>query len=427
MSSVTSSRAGHETARLALARLRLTAADARAAAVKQVGETGARALGVARASVWKLSDADSRLACLGRFYAASDAPADYSEIVAVAPAAFLSAVSERRVLAVANIAADPRVAGLRESGVLGAAVTSLLAAPVIRDGGITGLICLEHEGPPRIWSQGDRDFGASAADMMALFLEQADRLEIEAALRQRREADLQEDKMLALARMSRAVAHDLTNVLGALKMMNASLQSNVPDDLRALADSMRDATGMADRLVQQLSSFGREAAGSRQSVDLVSIVRGMEPVLRRLAQGARFALDLELPAAPVVAEAGELEQIVLNLCVNAVEAVSSGGAIRVEVRPPRPDEPVRPSHIVLSVADDGCGMGEETQAQMFEPYFSRKPSGHGIGLSTVYGIVKRCEGTIHVESAPEAGTLVRVALPSAPPGAIARGGPGPAR
>jgi signal transduction histidine kinase len=84
---------------------------------------------------------------------------------------------------------------------------------------------------------------------------------------------------------------------------------------------------------------------------------------------------------------------------------------------------VRPSFVELSVADDGCGMGDETQSHMFEPYFSKKPAGHGIGLSTVYGIVKRCDGTILVESAPDAGTMVRVALPSAPPDAIARDGP----
>jgi signal transduction histidine kinase len=416
------SRAGYETARLTLARLRLTGEDARFAAVRQIAETGARALGVARASVWVMNDDHTRLECLCRYQVASG-KVSAGDTVPVSPL-FLAALAERRVLAVGEASSDARVAELRANGFLDAGVTSLLAAPIIRDGAVTGLVGLKHEGPPRAWSQIDRDFAACTADMMALFFEQADRLEIEAALRQRREAELQEDKMLALARLSRAVAHDLANVLGALDLMGASLEGDVPKDLRALGGSIRHAAEVGDLLIRQLSSFGREAASTRQPVDLVAIARAMEPVLSRLAGDVRFTLDATMPKALVLAEPGEMEQVLLNLCVNAVEAVtqsgqsrsmagSTAGSVRIGLRRPSLGEPINPTFVVLSVADDGCGMELETQAHMFEPYFSRKAAGHGLGLSTVYGIVKRCEGTILVDSAPGSGTTLRVALPLA--------------
>ena len=405
------SRAGYESARLKLARLRLTGDDARAAAIRQVAETGARALGVARSSVWAFDAEQSRLKCLCRFQLPSGKLSS-GETIAAGPV-FLAAINERRVLAVGETNNDPRVAELRGDGFLNDRVSSLLAAPIIRDGGVTGLVCLKHEGPPRAWSQMDRDFAACAADMMALFFEQADRLEIEAALRQRREDDLHEDKMLALARLSRAVAHDLANVLGALNLMGASLETDIPKDLRALGGSIRHAAEMGDRLIKQLSTFGREAAASRQPVDLVAIARAMEPVLSRLTHDARFALDVSVPRALVTAEPGEMEQVLLNLCVNAVDAIVKGGSVRIQLRRPILSEPISPTFVVLSVADDGNGMDADTQMHMFEPYFTRKSAGHGLGLSTVYGIVKRCEGTILVESAPGEGTTLRVALPLA--------------
>jgi signal transduction histidine kinase len=405
------SRAGYESARLKLARLRLTGDDARAAAIRQVAETGARALGVARSSVWAFAAEQSKLQCLCRFQLPSGKLSSGGSIAA--SPVFLAAINERRVLAVGETNNDPRVAELRQNGFLDDSVSSLLAAPIIRDGGVAGLVCLKHEGPPRTWSQMDRDFAACAADMMALFFEQADRLEIEAALRQRRENVLQEDKMLALARLSRAVAHDLANVLGALNLMGASLQTDLPKDLRALGGSIRHAAEMGDRLVKQLSSFGREAAASRQPVDLAAITLAMEPVLSRLTHDARFALDVSVPRALVTAEPGEMEQVLLNLCVNAVEAIPKGGSVRIHLRRPILSEPISPTCVVLSVADDGNGMDPDTQMHIFEPYFTRKPAGHGLGLSTVYGIVKRCEGTILVESAPGEGTTLRVALPLA--------------
>ena len=135
-------------------------------------------------------------------------------------------------------------------------------------------------------------------------------------------------------------------------------------------------------------------------------------MLARLLRGARLELDLSIAEGAFVqiAEA-ELKQVVLNLCVNAAEAVAAGGLVRIELREPRVDEPISPTSIVLAIVDNGHGMDAKTQEHIFEPYFSTKPAGHGIGLATVYGIVKRAGGTILVDSSVGVGTTFRIVLP----------------
>ncbi len=132
----------------------------------------------------------------------------------------------------------------------------------------------------------------------------------------------------------------------------------------------------------------------------------------RLLRGARLELDVSVAeGAFVLVDPSELKQVVLNLCVNAAEAVAAGGLVRLELREPRADEPISPTSIVLAVVDDGRGMDAKTQEHIFEPYFSTKPAGHGIGLATVYGIVKRAGGAILVDSSVGAGTTFRIVLP----------------
>jgi signal transduction histidine kinase len=252
--------------------------------------------------------------------------------------------------------------------------------------------------------------------MAALFLEQADRLSIEAALRERRELELVRHKMVALERLARSVVHDVNNVLAALEMIGATIELDGRPDVAQHGADVRRFVGLGGQLVQQLSLFGGEAVGPTELIDVRGLLREVEPVLARVVGAARFELDVTT-AATVAIPRTELQQVLLNLCVNAGEAIAShpsprgSGVVRVELREPRADEPISPTAVVLAVADDGRGMDAETQAHIFEPYFSRKQSGRGIGLAIVYGIVERAGGTILVDSAPGRGTTFRVVLP----------------
>ncbi|HSY38814.1 MAG TPA: ATP-binding protein, partial [Polyangia bacterium] len=324
----------------------------------------------------------------------------------------LGEISKRRVVAIAEARRDPRTSELRQGYLDVNGIESLLAAPVIRDGNVVGVICCEQIGAVRAWSLADRDFGACAADMAALFLEQADRLEIEASLRARRESELGDERMASLGRLARSVAHDVNNVLGALDLIGVALEADARTDVAAHGGEIRRTVDFGSRLVEQLLLFGRESAATGESVDLGPLLQQIQPVLVRLLRGARLELELSLAeGAFVQIDQSELKQVVLNLCVNAAEAVAAGGLVRIELREPGPEEPISPTSIVLAVVDNGRGMDAKTQEHIFEPYFSTKPAGHGIGLATVYGIVKRAGGTILVDSSVGAGTTFRIVLP----------------
>jgi signal transduction histidine kinase len=408
------SRAGYESARLELARLRLSGGDARATAMRQIAQTSARALGVERVGIWAFKGTGGGLVGVCQFDLPSGTFPAAGLPDGLAPPALLTEIQKRRVIAIVEARADGRTAELRRDYLEVHGIESLMAAPVIREGNVVGVICCEQVGAVRAWSLEDRDFGACAADMAALFLEQADRLEIEASLRARRETEVADERMAALGRLARSVAHDVKNVLGAIDLLGAALELDSRTDLVARGREVRSAVEFGSRLVEQLMLFGRESSGPAETVELGRFLRRVEPVLRNLLRGAR--LEIAVATADDVfvgVNRGELKQLVLNLCVNAAEAVSPGGSVRIELRAPRPGEPVSPKSVVLAVVDDGCGMDEATQAHMFEPYFSTKAAGSGIGLSTVYGIVKRAGGTISVDSAVGVGTTFRIALPRA--------------
>jgi signal transduction histidine kinase len=406
------SRAGYETARLALARLRLTGAEARATAVRQIAETGARALDVTRASVWMTSGgADGRARCEHSFELGLGSPPAAATTVEELPVpGFLGALAARRVLSIPDVAADPRAADLRGRGIGGSPLRSLLAAPVIRGGATQGFVCFEQMETSRAWTQGERDFAASVADMTALFLEQAERLEIEASLHARRELELAGEKMAALGQLARFIGHDIRNVLAAIDLIATTLEIDERADVAQQGAAVRRAVRMGARIAERMALFSDGQAAPAETIDLGAQVREMAPMLARLAGGARFELDLAIRAA-VTLPSSELQQLLLNLCVNAGEAIAQDGLVRVGVREPSADEPVSPTTVVLTVSDNGQGMDAETQAHMFEPYFSRKQPGRGLGLAIVYGIVERAGGTILVESAPGRGTTFKVALP----------------
>jgi two-component system, cell cycle sensor histidine kinase and response regulator CckA len=417
------SRAGFETARLKLARLRIEGDDARVSAMNQLARISAQTLGVERVGVWLFEDDGRRLRNVTQYQLSADAHLSGEELDVLAYPAFLGGLRERRVIAASDVRTHPLTREFPASYLARHGISSRLDAGIIRGGALTGIVCHEHAGPARIWSQKDRDFAASSADMAALFFEQADRLEIETALHARREDQLVQDKMSALGRLARTIAHDVNNVFGVISLAGSLLQQRSEADVRASGASIGKAVELGARLIAQLSLFGNEAPPAPARVDLGFIIQRMRPVLVELMRGARLEIDVATQPATVLASESEMEQVVLNLCVNAAEAVLPGrGVVRIELRDPRPDEPINPAALVLTVEDDGAGMDRETLAHAFEPYFTRKGNvggeagkggERGIGLAVVYGIVKRARGTVSATSTPGHGTTFTVVLPRA--------------
>jgi signal transduction histidine kinase len=230
--------------------------------------------------------------------------------------------------------------------------------------------------------------------------------------------------MEAVGRLAGGVAHDFNNLLTAIMGYNGLLLRDLgaTDPRRKSAEQIRLAVQRAADLTRQLLVFSRRQHLDLRVIDLNRVVADMSPILGRLVGEA---VQLEVEAAPglgsVRADHTQIEQVLLNLAINARDAMPDGGRLRIataDVILDRTFEEEHPGshagpHVMLSVSDDGVGMDAGVQAHIFEPFFTTKSQkgGTGLGLSTVYGVVKLSGGYIAVESAPGCGATFRIYLP----------------
>jgi signal transduction histidine kinase len=248
-------------------------------------------------------------------------------------------------------------------------------------------------------------------------------LQQEITHRQQLEAHIiQGQKLEALGRMASGIAHDFNNVLtvvrGAADLMIAQRAPSDPDmpDLAAI----RQATAQAAALTRQLLAFSRGQSLQLTAVDLATVVGEFADILRRLA-GPQITLhlDLQMGTTTVLADVSQLQQVLVNLVINARDAMPIGGQLTISVRRvdatalDHPTAVAREQSIHLTVADCGTGMDALTRQRLFEPFFTTKEASHGtgLGLPVVYGIVTQLGGTIQVESTLGSGTTFTIDLP----------------
>jgi PAS domain S-box-containing protein len=235
---------------------------------------------------------------------------------------------------------------------------------------------------------------------------------------------LQSQKMEAIGQLAGGVAHDFNNILQAMRSNIEIAEQEIEAGSRAglhLAE-IRQSAERASDLTKQLLAFGRRQVIQPELIDLHENVRHAVSLLDRVI-GEQIIIDVDAPAEPVLvrADARQLEQVLMNLCVNARDAMPSGGTISIIISSRTVDgfaddeDPwtIGSRYASMEVRDTGIGMDEATRTQIFEPFFTTKPMGQGtgLGLATVFGIVKQHEGFIDVESAPDEGTTVTILLP----------------
>jgi two-component system, cell cycle sensor histidine kinase and response regulator CckA len=234
----------------------------------------------------------------------------------------------------------------------------------------------------------------------------------EASRSRREDQEHQADKMDAIGRLAGGIAHDFNNLLtGILTYSELILQELHPQDpIRADIEQIRHAGQRAAGLTRQLLAFSRRQVLQPQVVSVPTLVAELEPMLGRLL-GPDVALDLLLDPSTgnVVVDPGQLEQVLINLIMNAREAMPGGGRVSIETA----NVELEAGYVAIAVKDTGVGMDAATRARMFEPFFTTKhgSSGTGLGLSTVYGIVEQSGGRISVVSEPGQGTEFTVYLP----------------
>lgn len=402
-------RAAFETARLKLARVRLESGEALSAGLALVTQTVADTMEVDRVGVWFLEDHDRAIVCREQFLRSGRRHTSGTLLCAKDFPTYMRALRERRAIVADDAETHAATRELSEAYLRPNRIGSLLDAPIIRGGRVIGVVCHEREGDPRAWTEREVDFAGSVGDLVALLLEQADRVELEAALKIQAEQRLERQKLDALALLARSVAHDLNNVLAVFLMAAGETRAR---GLIETSDSIVAAVDAGRHLAEQLYDVGGRPQRDPVDTHLGKLFGHMVGSLRALASArVRVALDLRDAEARVPMSEGDLERVAFNLVANARDAILDTGQLEIVVRRAEPDDDAPPDYVIIEVSDDGSGMDGQTRAHLFEPYFTTKPSGHGLGLATVYGLVTRAGGSIDVASAPGQGSRFRISLP----------------
>ncbi len=297
----------------------------------------------------------------------------------------------------------------------------LLAVPVRAGDRVAGLICLANRASPYALAEAeDLEVVCRAAGIL-----------FDSDRRRQRESTLHEQlrqmqRVESLGRLAGGVAHDFNNlltvILGSCGFLRADL---APSDPR-LADvaEIEKAGQRATALTRQLLAFSRKQVLVPEILSVNRIVEGVEKMLRRLiGEDIELKVVLADEIAPIDSDPGQLEQVIMNLVVNARDAMPSGGKLTISTRNVTLDDEYvqrhtgarAGRHVMLAVSDNGAGMDEGVRSHIFEPFFTTKDKskGTGLGLSTVYGIVKQSGGSIWFYSEPGLGTTFKIYLPAA--------------
>jgi PAS domain S-box-containing protein len=239
-------------------------------------------------------------------------------------------------------------------------------------------------------------------------------------------------RMEGIGRLAGGIAHDFNNIVTVILTYSQFLEDcfEADDPARADVAALAGAARRAGTLTAQLLAFSRRQVLQPKVLDLNGIIKDMVDMLRRMiGEDIELVLELDPGKSNVKADPVQLEQVLLNLVVNARDAMPRGGRLTISTRSETVDPGAAETlgvskgrYVVASIGDTGEGMSEETQAHIFEPFFTTKEAGRGtgLGLSTVYGIVKQSDGSIHVESAPEKGTTFTIRLPEIEQAPVAR-------
>src|SRR5262245_56784848 len=383
--------------------------------VREITEVVARTLDVAQVGVWRHDDRSTSTQCEDVFEWPRIRHSAGQELTEEACPRFFQAIAESDVIAAYDAAADARTSELRGRYLEPRGVSSMMSVAIRSQGSTAGVLSCAHQGPRRRWMPDEQAYALAVANLLSAIIAQVERQRLEQQLRQ-------SQKLEAVGQLAGGVAHDFNNILTVVLGRTEEVADDrrlPPDLLEAIAEIAQNAQ-RATGLTRQLLAFSRRQAMQVVDVDMNVVVGNLTRMLNRiLGEDIDVIFQYSPRPAFVRADPGMIEQVLLNLVVNARDAMPLGGQLVVETsfalgaaRPGRISQPME-SWVCLRLTDSGSGIAEEHRPHIFEPFFTTKDVGNGTGvaLATSYGIVQQHGAWIEVDSAVYSGATFRVFFP----------------
>lgn len=377
----------------------------------------ARTMEVDRVGVWILVDEGRALRC--RYLLQQSSHQVFQGVVLRAQdfPSYFGALEQLRTIAAADAYGSPITSELRQSYLEPLGITSLLDAPIYSNGRIVGVVCHEHVGKRRTWTEAECGFAGAVADNISRIYGEHERRHAESALEAYQQHLMELHRMEAVGRMAVGVAHDFRGIVG-IALGFAELIRRVPE-LPSQADQYAqrviDALKRGEHLTQEITKFGKDDPVSPRVLDVPAVVATSTNMFRVLL-GSSIQLNIigDRPVSRVFMDPAQLERALLNLVLNARDAMPAGGKLTISFEDTVIDDEdgEGATYVAVAVADTGIGMDEETRANAFKPFFTTKGErGTGLGLVIVDQIVSRAGGRVEIETTPGAGTTLRLYLP----------------
>ncbi len=362
--------------------------------------------------LWQIDEDAHELSCVGVWHDRSDSLADFAELARSARFQCGDGLPGRtwdrsEATWIRDVGAEslPRSAAASKVGLRAAVGFPIVAREKLL--GVVSFFSHDVREPDQALHEMMEAVTAHLGQFMERLRAEDDRKQLEEQLRH-------SQKMEAVGRLAGGVAHDFNNSLMAIRGYSELMLGRLlpGDPLHRHADGIKKAADSAASMTKQLLAFGRKQMLQPEVLDLNEELFGLSEMIERMVgEDVELVTKAADDLGAVKADPQQIQQVLLNLIVNARDAMPEGGRLVLETANVELDEGKR--HVMLAVTDSGCGMDHETQAQIFEPFFTTKElgKGSGLGLATVYGIVEQSDGRISVDSAPGRGTTFRIYLP----------------
>ena len=402
-----------EAARLQVAQLTIESGLTLLDIFREACRIASETLTVERVGVWLMLPGQEALQCAVLYERCSQSFSEGTILQSSDFPTYFTALKQRKIIPAEVAQHNPLTNELVESYLKPLNITSILDAPILVAGEVSGVLCCEHTGTVREWSTEERDFVESVANVLAAKTRAAEVQQLQNLLKLTEERIASIEKSDALARMAMGIAHDFRNILTVIQNCAELIGMNdLQPPIKRNCDLITQAVSRGTQFVKELADFGKGSPTQPKVIDVNEQIQAFIPILRA-ATGSQHRIDLKLEdkLGKILIDRNHFERVLLNLVVNAKDALPHGGTI--DIIAARCVKKGSPNHdrIAIEIRDHGCGMDAQTLKRIFEPFFTTKSEGTGLGMPIVARFVERAGGTVEIESKLNVGTTVRLTIP----------------